>query len=228
MNHLSYILYPNTPSFGSYLIYHTNDVKLNKYSATPLERPPLFHQKSVLSSGVEIDHFCSDLHRQVASPEGLASHQGGLSKGVPLYRDFWKTIYETLHLFIMKCEWTVNEKFNDSDLGIRDAICWSLCWIWWGSPWLNQRSDTCRKAEQSVLSSMSRHYLPKNVYNTESVLKFLAFAANPIKYCSNIFVELSKFWFQHHFLSLSWTQTCQKHLLSFMQLNISVVNDLFI
>ena len=36
------------------------------YSKTPLGRPPLLHQKSGLSRGV-------------------ASRQGGLSKGVPLY-----------------------------------------------------------------------------------------------------------------------------------------------
>ena len=61
------------------------------YSRTPLVRPPLLHQKCGLSRGVascqgrKSIHFCLDLYCQVAFPEGLASRQGGLSKGVPLY-----------------------------------------------------------------------------------------------------------------------------------------------
>ena len=62
------------------------------YSGTPLVRPPPFapekwpFKRGGLPSGVETIHLCLDLQSIVAFPEGLVSHQGGLSKGVPLYR----------------------------------------------------------------------------------------------------------------------------------------------
>ena len=71
-----------------------------KYSGTPLVRPPLLHQKSGLSrrvasrQGLKSIHLCLDLHCQVAFPEGVASRQGGLSKGVPKYEE--KQLYIVL------------------------------------------------------------------------------------------------------------------------------------
>ena len=62
-------------------------INTHNNSGTPLVRPSLLHQKSGLSRGVasqkgkkSID-LCLDLHCQMAFPEGLASRQGGLSKG---------------------------------------------------------------------------------------------------------------------------------------------------
>ena len=43
-----------------------------------------------LPSNVEINVIV-DEYQQVASPEGLASSQGGLSKGVPLYASLWSS-----------------------------------------------------------------------------------------------------------------------------------------
>ena len=60
-----------------------------KYNGTPLVRPPIFHQKSGLSRGVAShqgrnQYIYVYIYSQVAFPEGVASRQGGLSKGVPL------------------------------------------------------------------------------------------------------------------------------------------------
>ena len=55
-----------------------------QYSGTPLVRPPLLHKKSGLSrevasrQGLKSIHLGSDLHCQVAFPEGVASRQVGL------------------------------------------------------------------------------------------------------------------------------------------------------
>ena len=74
-------------------------------NGTPLVRPPLLYQKSVLSRGVAFhqgfksDHLCLDLHCQVAFPEGVASCQGGLSKGVPLYARHNRDIYKCFNIF---------------------------------------------------------------------------------------------------------------------------------
>ena len=51
--------------------------------STPFAREKWPFKRGRLSSGVEINSFF-DLHSQVASPEGVASDQGVLSKGVPL------------------------------------------------------------------------------------------------------------------------------------------------
>ena len=57
----------------------------------PLVRPPLLQQKYGLLREVvshqrlNSTYLCLDLHCTVTLQEGLASHGGGLSKGVPLY-----------------------------------------------------------------------------------------------------------------------------------------------
>ena len=57
------------------------------FSGTAPVRPPLLHQKCGLSrglascKGLKSIHLCIDLHCQLAFPEGVASRQGGLSKG---------------------------------------------------------------------------------------------------------------------------------------------------
>ena len=53
-------------------------------------------KRSGLSSGVKINNLGLGLLSQVAFLEGLASRQGGLSKGVPLYRQF-------CHINLYKC-----------------------------------------------------------------------------------------------------------------------------
>ena len=61
------------------IINHLMDLE---YSGTPIVRPPLLHQKSVLSRGVasrqglKSIHLCLDLHCQVAFPEGVAPQKG--------------------------------------------------------------------------------------------------------------------------------------------------------
>ena len=69
-------------------IFETFVVKLN-YNGTPLVRPPLLHKKSglsrgVASSGVKISTFMLRFTLSSGHPEGVASLQGGPSKGVPL------------------------------------------------------------------------------------------------------------------------------------------------
>jgi hypothetical protein len=61
------------------------------YSGPPLERPFILPEKSGLSKGVASQegdismHFWFCSRKEVASQEGVASHERGLSRGGPLY-----------------------------------------------------------------------------------------------------------------------------------------------
>ena len=62
---------------------------IREYSGTHLERPPFTSEKRSFKrvashQGYKSIDLCLDSHCPVAFPEGMASHQGVLSKGVPL------------------------------------------------------------------------------------------------------------------------------------------------
>ena len=71
------------------------------YSGPPLERPFILPEKSGLSKGVASQegdismHFWFFSWKEVASQEGVASHERGLSRGGPLYYHQVKILYDT-------------------------------------------------------------------------------------------------------------------------------------